>query len=141
VDRIDLSLVAAHEDGVIAGAGVQAIGAAPSAHVIVASSAPEAAVTAAGENTVLSCAAVNVVVPVARDDAVVTAPGDEVISGASSAQHVVVAVAPVGIVGRGSQDDVRVGRSAPNLGLGSDRQRQEQACGAEKEWCARRTLV
>jgi hypothetical protein len=29
-----------------------------------------------------------------------------------------------------------MGRSAPNLGLRSDGQRQEQACDAGKDWCA-----
>lgn len=41
VDRVDLSVRAAHDDGVVAGTGVEAVGASPSAHVVLASSAPE----------------------------------------------------------------------------------------------------
>ena len=41
---------AADDDGVLARAGVEAIGASPSAHVVVAFAAPETIVSAAGEN-------------------------------------------------------------------------------------------
>jgi hypothetical protein len=52
VDRIDFSVCAAHDDRVVANAGVEAIGAASPAHVVVATTIPEAIVSAAGKEMI-----------------------------------------------------------------------------------------
>jgi hypothetical protein len=73
----------AHDDGVVAGAGVEAIGTSPSAHVVVASAAPEVVVFAAGENTVVPVPAVDVVGPATREDQLVARAGEEVVPASS----------------------------------------------------------
>ena len=97
----------AHDDGVVAGAGVEAIGPRPPRTY---SPPPlEAVVSAACENAVVAVAAVDVVGPATRDDEIVVATGMEPVPAALAPQHVVARLPPVRIVGRGSPEHVRVG--------------------------------
>jgi len=123
--------VTAHDDGVVAGAGVEAIGASSPAHVVAAAAAPEAVVSAAGENAVVAVAAVDVVGAATRDDKIVAATGIEAVSAAPAAQHVIARVPPVRIVDRGSREDVRVGGATGGFGLRNHRQRQERSCNRQ----------
>lgn len=61
--------------------------------------------------------AVHIVGPTARDDEIGATARVEVVSAALAAQYVVARMTPVGVVLRGSREDVGVACAAGGLGL------------------------